>query len=119
MLGTNADDGHPNVKAMFKMENQGLKSVWFSTNTSSRRVAQLVKDNRACVYFVDFEKRMGLMLVGEVEVLQDAESRQRLWRDGYEKYYPSGVDDPDYTVLRFTASSGLYYHALTKASFNL
>ena len=53
------------------------------------------------------------------EVLQDAESRQRLWRDGYERYYPGGVDDPDYTDLRFKASSGHYYNALTKASFDL
>jgi len=111
MLGTNGDDGVPNIKAMIKMENEGLKTVWLSTNTSSRRVAQLLRDPRACLYFVDMEKWMGLMLVGEVEVLQDAESRQRLWREGFERYYPLGVNDPDYTVLRFTARQGNYYHA--------
>ena len=111
MLGTNGDDGIPNIKAMIKMENEGLKTVWLSTNTSSRRVAQLLRDPKSCLYFVDMEKWMGLMLVGEIEVLQDAESRQRLWREGYERYYPLGVDDPDYTVLRFTAQWGNYYHA--------
>jgi general stress protein 26 len=111
MLGTNGDDGIPNIKAMIKMENEGLKTVWLSTNTSSRRVAQLLRDPNSCLYFVDMEKWMGLMLVGEIEVLQDAESRQRLWREGYERYYPLGVDDPDYTVLRFTAQWGNYYHA--------
>ena len=119
MLGTNGDNGFPNIKAMLKMENEGLKTVWMSTNTSSRRVGQLRRDPRACLYFIDMEKWMGVMLVGEVELLQDAESRQRLWREGFEKYYSLGVNDPDYTVLRFTARWGNYYHALANVTFDI
>ncbi len=119
MLGTNGDDGYPNIKAMIKMENEGLKTIWFSTNTSSKRIAQLKRDSKVCVYFVDMDQWKGLMLVGTVEVLQDMESRQRLWRPGYEKYYPLGVADPDYSVLRFTAQWGNYYHALSNASFEV
>ena len=119
MLGTNGDDGFPNIKAMIKMENEGLNRLWLSTNTSSRRVGQLLRNPKACVYFIDFEQWEGLMLVGDVEVLQDKESRQRLWREGFEKYYPSGVTDPDYCVLRFTAQWGNYYHALSNVTFEL
>jgi len=119
MLGTNGNDGYPNIKAMIKMENEGLKTIWFSTNTSSRRIAQLKRDSKVCVYFVDMDQWKGLMLVGTVEVLQDMESRQRLWRPGYEKYYPLGVADPDYSVLRFTAQWGNYYHALFNVSFEV
>ncbi len=119
MLGTNGDDGYPNIKAMFKAENEGLKTLWFSTNTSSRRVAQLRRDSKACVYLVDFDQMKGLMLVGNVEVLQDIDSKRRLWREGAERYYPSGVTDPDYSVLRFTARWGNYYHALSNVTFEL
>jgi general stress protein 26 len=119
MLGTKGDDGYPNIKAMIKVENQGLKTIWFSTNTSSKRVAQLLHDPKACVYFVDFDQWKGLMLVGTVEVLQDAESRKRLWTEGDERYYPLGVTDPDYSVLRFTAKWGNYYHALSNVTFPL
>ncbi len=103
MLGTNGDKGYPNVKAMIKMENEDLKIVWFSTNTSSKRITQLNRDSKTYVYFVDFDQWEGLMLVGNIEVLQDIESKKQLWHEGYEKYYPSGVTDPDYSVLRFTA----------------
>ena len=116
MLGTNGDAGYPNIKAMIKMENEGLKTIWFSTNTSSKRMKQLQRDRKTCVYFVDMEHWKGLMLVGRVEILQDAASRERLWRDGYERYYPLGVTDPDYTVLRFTAQWGNYYHGLTNVT---
>ena len=117
LLESNSDDGYPWIKAMLKMEAEELKTVWFSTNTSSRRVAQFLRDPRACVYFVDFSDWMGLMLTGEIEVLNDAESRQRLWRDGYEKYYPLGISDPDYAVLRFSAASANYYHQLDNLTF--
>ena len=119
MLGTNGEEGTPNIKAMIKVENEGLNTVWLSTNTSSRRVGQLLRDPRACLYFVDMEKWMGLMLVGTVEVLKDAESRKRLWKEGDERYYPLGVTDPDYSVLRFTAEWGNYYHALSNVTFQL
>jgi general stress protein 26 len=108
LVGSNGEDGHPWIKAMLKMETEGLKTVWFSTNTSSRRVAQFLRDARASVYFVDFSDWMGLMLRGEIEVLSDSESRKRLWRDGYERYY---------TVLRFSAANANYYHQLDNLSF--
>ena len=119
LLGTHAENGYPNIKAMLKMENEGLKTVWFSTNASSKRVAQLAENPRACVYFVDAEKMKGLMLQGQAEVLGDAQSRERLWRDGFKKYYPLGVTDPDYCVIRFTAERGNYYHALCNTDFVL
>jgi general stress protein 26 len=117
LVGSNGDGGHPWIKAMLNMETEGLETVWFSTNTSSRRVAQFLRDPRACVYFVDFSDWMGLMLVGEMEVLSDPESRQRLWREGFEKYYPLGVSDPDYSVLRFKATSANYYRQLDNLTF--
>jgi general stress protein 26 len=119
MLGTNGGDGFPQIKAMLKMENEGLQTIWFSTNTSSKRVAQVLRDAKTCVYFVDFNTWEGLMLVGTVEVLQDPASRQRMWREGCEKYYPLGINDPDYSVLRFTARWGNYYHGLSNVTFEV
>lgn len=119
MVGSNSQDGYPHIKAMFKMENEGLVTVWFSTNTSSQRVTAFRNDRRACVYFVDMEEARGLMLVGDMQVRDDLECRQRIWREGYERYYPLGVTDPDYAVLRFTAHSGKYYHNLEKITFDV
>lgn len=119
LLGTVDDDGQPNIRAMIKMENQGLKEIWFTTNTSSRKIPQLKNNPKACVYFIDLDKWMGIMLTGTVDILQDTESRHRCWREGFEKYYPQGVHDPDYSVLRFTALNGQYYYNLKIANFEL
>lgn len=119
MVGTVDDEGCPNIRAMIKMENEGLKRIWFTTNTSSKKVTQIKNSPKVCVYFVDFDKRMGLMLIGTMEILQDPESKRRLWREGFEKYYPQGVNDPDYSVLRFTGHWGKYYHKLATVTFEL
>lgn len=119
MVGSNGEDGYPHIKAMLNAEHEGLKRVWFSTNTSSMRVAQFRRDPKASLYFVDFEDWQGLMLVGQMEILQDPEVRKRLWHPGDEKYYPLGINDPDYSVLRFTAGWGNYYHALDKLTFTV
>ena len=59
------------------------------------------------------------MLLGEMEILRDIKSRQRIWREGFERYYPKGVNDPDYTVLRFTSCSCNYYHGLQNVTFQV
>jgi len=119
LVGSNGDGGYPNVKTMIKADHEGLKRIWFSTNTSSRRIGQFRRDPKACVYFLDDEAWKGLMLLGEMEIQTDGESRRRLWHPGDERYYPLGVDDPDYSVLRFTARRGNYYHSLANADFDV
>ena len=119
LLGTNGEDGFPNVKAMMNAKHEGINKIWLSTNTSSRRVQQLKKDNRVCVYYVDDQDFKGLMLTGTIRILQDLESRQMLWADGDERYYPLGVEDPDYSVLCFTADKGNYYHKLNNITFEI
>lgn len=120
MVTANGEDGYPLVKAMFKLENDGLTTCWFSTNTSSQRAQLFRRDARASVYFSDIATVEGVMLVGEMEVItDDLALKRRFWSEGCERYYPLGVTDPDYSILQFTAKWGRYYHQLQTASFQL
>ena len=119
MLGTVDKKGCPNIRAVLKMENKGLKKIWFSTNTSSEKVAEIRKNSKTCVYITDLEKWSGLTLKGTARVLGDMKSRKKVWREGFEKYYPLGINDPDYSVICFTAEKAKYYHNLSKTVFNL
>jgi general stress protein 26 len=119
LLGTNGEDGFPNIKAMMNAKHEGMSKIWFSTNTHSKRVLQLRRDNRACVYYVDEKDFKGLMLTGSIQILQDPKSRRMLWSDGDERYYPLGVEDPDYSVLCFAARRGNYYHKLKNITFEI
>lgn len=98
------DAGFPNTKAMLPpRKREGLRTFFFTTNTSSMRVKQYRKNNRACVYFFDKRFFRGVMLVGTMEVATDQETKDMIWREGDTMYYPLGVTDPDYCVLKFSA----------------
>jgi general stress protein 26 len=54
-----------------------------------------------------------------MEVLEDSESKEMIWQDGDTMYYPLGVTDPDYCVLKFTADSGRYYSNFKSEDFEI
>lgn len=116
------EEGFPNVKAMLKPRKiDGLRAFYFSTNTSSMRVKQYMRNPNASIYFYHkgLIRYTGVMLKGKMEVLTDPETKEMIWRKGDTMYYPGGVTDPDYCVLRFTAESGRYYCDLKTESFTL
>lgn len=113
-------EGFPNTKAMLPpRKREGIKHIYFSTNTSSMRVKQYSDNPKACVYFYDKRFFRGVMLRGMMEVLQDSKSKEMIWRDGDEMYYPQGIADPDYCVLKFTAQSGRYYSNFKSEDFTV
>lgn len=113
-------DGFPNMKAMLAPRvREGIRTFWFTTNTSSRRVAQYRDNPKASIYFCDRRFFRGVMLKGHMEVREDSESKEMIWRDGDTMYYPLGVADPDYCVLKFNAQSGRYYSNFKSEDFEI
>ena len=109
---------YPCTKAMLSPRvRDGIKVFYFTTNTFSLRVAHYKANPKACIYFCDAEGFKGMMLRGTMEVLTDATSKEKIWRNGDEQYYPGGVTDPNYCVLKFTATDGRFYSDFYPRSF--
>ena len=119
-VGSIDADGFPNMKAMLPpRKREGIKEFYFTSNTSSMRAAQYKNEPKACIYFFDKRFYQGVMLTGTMEVLTDAASKELIWREGDTMYYPLGVTDPDYCVLKFTAEKGRYYHSFKSENFDV
>lgn len=109
ILGSVDGQGYPNAKAMQKIVHEGILCFYFSTFTSAIRTRQYLSNPKSCLYFFRSEGKVaGLMLTGDMEVLTDAGTKQKFWEDEWKVYYPLGVTDPDYCILKFTARSGNY-----------
>ena len=122
LIGSVDEDGVPNIKAMLSPRQQiGLKEFYFSTNLSAIRTQQFIKNPKACVYFFNkgLIKYTGVMLRGKMEVIKDQEIKNLIWRNGDTKFYRQGVTDPDYVVLKFTATSGRFYQDLHSEELKL
>lgn len=111
-------EGFPNMKAMLAPRiREEIKTFYFTTNTSSMRVQQFIENAKASIYFCDQRYFKGVMLKGTMEVLTDQETKERIWLEGDTIYYPLGVTDPDYCVLKFVAQSGRYYSEFKSEQF--
>ena len=114
------EENFPNMKAMLPpRKREGVKALWFTTNTSSMRVFQYKKNPSASVYFMDRRFYRGVLLIGHMEVVIDQTTKSDIWRDGDTVYYPKGVTDSDYCVLKFTAIKGRYYANFKSEDFTI
>ena len=113
------EEGFPNLKAMFTPRKIEGNCFYFSTNTSSMRARQYMDNPKASIYFYHRGRFRyeGIMLVGNMEVLQDFKIKEEIWQPGDTLYYPGGVTDPDYCVLKFTALKGSQYCDLKTENF--
>lgn len=114
------ENGFPQTRAMLQpRERDGIKTFYLSTNTSSNKVKFLKQNPKASLYFVDKRFYRGVCLLGTVEVLETVEAKERIWRTGDRIFYPLGVTDPDYCVLKFNAERGRYYSNFKNEDFEI
>lgn len=129
MLTTIDASGRPQTRAMLNLWNSetypGLARLmaegaegfvaWFTTNTSSAKMAQLQANPAVSAYYCRPGEWRGLMLGGDMEIVKDSALKRAVWQEGWALYYPGGPADPDYAVLRLRPSLVKYYHQLRSA----
>ena len=128
---TNGDGGYPETRVMFnllKMRNKAVArgpaqlpdgfASWLGTNTSSRKVAQVRRDPRVCLYYSDLSTFEGITLSGRLEEVHDGAVKGALWMKSWDMYYKGGIDGGDFTVLHFVPERGRYYHGLRVVEFD-
>ena len=126
-------EGFPITRAMFNLRNKeqfpefsevfkneyNQFTIYISTNTSSSKIAHLSKNPNMCVYFCDSDDFKGLMLGGSAEIIIDMELKKKIWLDWWTRYYPEGLEDPDYTLLRIEPKNARFYYKLNQVNFEL
>ena len=118
-VGSVSQEGFPQIKCMFVINDGDVRTHYFSTNTSSKRVGQFLENSKASVYYCNEMLFKGALFTGVMEVVEDNETKARFWNEGDEVYYSKGVTDPDYCILKFTAETVNYYHGLSNVTFSV
>jgi general stress protein 26 len=133
ILTTMDSDGFPITRAMFNLRNKeqfpefsevfkkelNQFTIYISTNTSSTKVAHLSKNPNMCVYFCDSDDFKGLMLGGSAEIINNMALKKSIWLDWWTRYYPEGLEDPDYTLLRMEPKNARFYYKLNQVNFEI
>jgi len=114
------ENGYPNTKAMLApVKREGIKTIYWHTNSPSMRIKQYRDNPKACIYFCDKRFFRGVMLKGMMEVVDDIEVRKEIWKDDFAMYYQGGMDGGDFIILKFTAKTGRYYSNFKSEDFEI
>ena len=98
MLNLRNKEQYPHLLILYSEEKNPL-TVYLTTNTSSEKIKEIAENGKACLYYCEAESFHGITLQGIVEHVTDKEFRKKVWKKGWEMYYPKG--DEDYSVLKF------------------
>jgi len=130
-LTTIDNEGFPITRAMFNLRNKEQFPefseffanqeheyiIYISTNTSSSKIEHIKKNPKICVYYCDPENFKGVMFGGEVDKIDDMEIKRKIWLDWWTRYYPEGLEDPDYALLRLNPKQARFYYKLQQVTF--
>jgi general stress protein 26 len=126
-VSTIDEKGNPDIRAMFnlrrKMQFPKIADIiddyyekfvtFLSTNTSSSKINQMkLNPNIALYFYVTKERLKGVTLYGKTEFIEDEKIKKDIWEDDWDKYYPQGLKDPDYTLIKFNPKKAKFYSAL-------
>lgn len=113
-LTTIDEDGLPQIRAIENLRNPdkfphqskvfvGYDDnflVFISTNTSSEKVKQIKNNPNIAIYYCIPEEYKGVMIRGYAEIESDLEIKKKIWEKRMKIYYPEGVKDPDFALIR-------------------
>jgi len=113
-LSTIDAEGYPQTRAVFNLRCRerfpGMAPLlrghdldlllYFTTNTSSGKVAELQQRPQACAYICRAETSEGVTLTGNLEFVDDEPTKAACWHPWWVRYYPGGPADPEYAILR-------------------
>jgi len=86
-------DGKPSVRAMETLPIDHNFIVWFGTNPKSRKVAQIKRDSRVTLYYLDSDGSGYVMIHGVAQIVDDQKEKEKRWKVEWEAFYPNKPED--------------------------
>lgn len=121
-LSTLNHEGFPETRALMNLNNsqqfpalvdftsEGDLVAYLTTNTASYKMDNIRENPKTSIYYYKEGRQDGLMLMGTMEIVEDMELKKAFWHEGWKVFFPKGVEDSDYTLLRLKPDLAKGYH---------
>ena len=86
------DKGRARVRAMDAFDPETDLTVWFGTNSKSRKVNQIKNDPRVTLYYLDSDASGYVMIHGIAELIDNKKEKEKYWKDEWEDFYPNKAE---------------------------
>jgi general stress protein 26 len=101
------DNNCPFARVMYTPKVDDDFTVWYSTSGKSNKIRHIKANPKVSVMFS--EGWVYLQVIGNAEVVTDRETKASLWQEEWTRYWPGGIDDPDYVLIRIKPTQVQYF----------
>jgi len=99
-------EGYPTTSTLSISKADGIRQITFGVSLDSNKAKRAKANSHAsvCIFDDDYEggAYYNITLVGDIEVVTDAQMKKDTWYEGLEEHFQNGTEDPNYCVLKFT-----------------
>jgi len=83
------NEGRARVRTMENIRPEADLTVWFVTNSKSRKVIQIKEDPRVTLYYLDGDASGYVMIHGIAQLVDNKMEKEKRWKDEWEAHYPN------------------------------
>lgn len=92
-LITRDSAGRTNARAMDPFAPETDLTVWFGTNSRSRKVREIRRNPRVTLYYFNRENQEYVVLTGIARLVSDPTEKVKRWKDEWKAFYPNRATD--------------------------
>lgn len=90
----------PMVRTMDPFQPESDFTIWFGTNSKSRKVKQLKNNATVTLYYPDKGNTGYVVLHGEAQLIDDPKEKEKHWKPEWEAFYPNNKEN--YFLIKVT-----------------
>jgi len=83
------EEGRPRVRVMDPFLPESDFTIWFGTNSKSRKVDQIKKNSKVTLYYLDSDASGYVMVHGIAQLVNGQMEKEKYWKDAWEDFYPN------------------------------
>ncbi len=93
-------EGNPRARTMDPFLPEDDFTVWFGTNSSSRKVTQIKNDPRVTLYYFESNTSGYVVISGTAQLINKPEKKDSYWKNEWEAFYPN--ERENYLLIKVT-----------------
>ena len=83
------NEGRPRVRTMDPFTPEENLTVWFGTNSNSRKVKQIQENAKVTLYYTDNDDTGYVMIHGLASMVNDSTEKENHWKVKWKDFYPN------------------------------
>jgi general stress protein 26 len=99
-LITIGDDGQPQARVVDPFAPDETMIVWIATNPASRKIAQIKKDARVTLYYLNPNNSGYVTILGKADLVDVMAEKEKHWKEAWSFLYKDKYRGEDFTLIR-------------------